>query len=123
MFTKLKLSSLEPVIRATSATYFKEPHLLIDRLLQLITISQSMSQTVDTIDLSRFCFSTILEASIHSNAVWTCFEEKATNAQFLKGLLLESQYEMLREGVALAIRGVCRILPSFVNPSGLYACV
>ena len=81
-----------------------------------------MWQTTDTIDLIRFCFSTVLEASLHSNAVWRYFEEKATTAQLLRGLLLESPHEKLREGVALAMRGVCRVLPSYVRLSVLCIC-
>jgi ubiquitin carboxyl-terminal hydrolase 34 len=103
----------EPVPAEISGTYFSNPPVLIDRLRHDITAALSCLEISEATDLIQACFSTILEASLHSQSVWAYFKSHAATPILLTDLLLRTDGEQTRRAIVNCIRSVCSILPMY----------
>lgn len=104
----------EPVPSDISAIYFTNPSKLIDRLHQLIDVTQSITPTPEIILLIQNSFATMLEASLHSRPVWNYFKSNEKSSKTLQSLLLKNPNRAIRDGVATAMKSVCGALPTLV---------
>ncbi|KAI9815552.1 MAG: hypothetical protein M1827_002686 [Pycnora praestabilis] len=102
----------EPVSSETSATYFVDGPKLVNRLLSVLKSAKKASLSSDSsVSLTCQCFSTIIEASLHSDSIWADFSHRLDLPDLLRDLLLQDGRPELRKGVADTIVGVCRTLP------------
>ena len=110
----LTYHSTEPVSSDTSAKYFLEPSMLVDCLHRLIVAAPSIKSGPEISSLIRKCFASMLEASLHSKTVWTCFKTHQSTSQLLSKLLIESNDRGVREGVVVSMKSVCGEMPTSV---------
>lgn len=107
-------SVLEPISPSTPVSYIPEGVLLADRLVALISTALSMPGNMMAANLSSLCFKALLEASLHSQEVWSQFKGKKEAAVILQMLLLSDAAYMVRADAADAIRALCGTLPTYV---------
>lgn len=104
----------EPVPLAVSATYFDNGPALLDRLQELISVTQASLEMPQAAYLVQICFGVMLEASLYSKPVWGHYKSHPSFQPLIRSLLLDSPDTKLREGVVLLIRSICGSLPSYV---------
>ena len=114
IYLSLTYYSTEPVSSDTSAKYFLNPSMLIDCLHGLIVAAPSIKTGPEINSLIRNCFASMLEASLHSKTVWTCFKTHRSTSQLLSRLLIESSDKGVREGVVVSMKSVCGEMPTSV---------
>ena len=105
---------LEPISPSTPVSYIPNGVLLADRLLALISAALSTPGNMMAANLGSLCFKALLEASLHSQEVWSQFNSKQEAAVILQMLLLSDAAYMVREDAADAIRALCGTLPTYV---------
>ncbi|KAF2277934.1 uncharacterized protein EI97DRAFT_441220 [Westerdykella ornata] len=88
-----------------SSQYFSDPCKLVDRLITLIHVAMESSSELPSIAWTSYA--TILEASLHSNVVWTEFVSRSNISPLHQLLLLTDKRQPLREQVAQSIASVC----------------
>ena len=90
--------------KSTSAAYFSDGSLLAGRLLRILSVAL---ETNDDASAVQDFFAVILEASLHSRAVWDAFINNADTPRLLQILLLTDQRRSVREHIAKKIASVC----------------
>ncbi|KAI9827937.1 MAG: hypothetical protein M1819_006880 [Sarea resinae] len=103
----------EPVSLETSEAYFSNEPLLVDCLCNLLTLAKETTLRFggNPVDVVCQCFETVIEASLHSDTVWTTFSKRPDIQDLLQDLLLKDTRAALREGIAHSIFSVCSELP------------
>ncbi|KAJ4363592.1 hypothetical protein N0V83_009888 [Neocucurbitaria cava] len=105
LFPKTKLiSEAERPSPDTSATYFSDGSLLADRLIKILSVAL---ETNDDAAVVQDTYAVILEASLHSRAVWETFVNNADAARLHQILLLTDARQSVREYIARKIASVC----------------
>ncbi|KAI9679654.1 MAG: hypothetical protein M1829_001616 [Trizodia sp. TS-e1964] len=104
----------EPVSSETSAKYFSDEAVLVDRLLAMLKVAKSPSawNYPESVTLTLITFSTLLEASLHNLNLWNVFQSRADVPMLILQLILEDQRVDLRRGTTLIISNICKVLPS-----------
>lgn len=89
---------------------------MVERLVALLLVANEapLLGLPLAADLTCRCFATILEASLHSNIVWTSFKNRPDVSGLMRSLLLDNPRPGVRKGVADAVTGVCGPLPKSV---------
>lgn len=94
--------------KEVSAGYFKNEARLVDRLVSILSIMSKLPQGGLH---ARQCYSTIIEASLHSRRVWETFVKRPDFLDLHLQLLLKTEQLSLRSGIAKSIEGLCGDLP------------
>ncbi|KAH7065802.1 hypothetical protein BKA63DRAFT_165338 [Paraphoma chrysanthemicola] len=88
----------------TSASYFSDGSSLVNRLMQVVSIAiATPSLAVTAIE----AHATILEASLHSRAVWAAFKEHQDSHRVHQHLLLTHSSQAVREQACQNIFWIC----------------
>jgi ubiquitin carboxyl-terminal hydrolase 34 len=87
-----------------SAGYFSNPARLADRLVSILSVALETNEDVAVV---QDCYGAIIEASLHSRAVWDAFVEHPQLSRLHRILLLEDTRQSVREHVARKIASVC----------------
>lgn len=87
-----------------SAGYFSDPARLADRLVSILSMALETNEDATVI---QDCYGAIIEASLHSRAVWEAFVEHPETPRLHGILLLEDTRQLVREHVAKKIASVC----------------
>lgn len=87
-----------------SAGYFSNPARLADRLVSILSMALETNEDATVI---QDCYGAIIEASLHSRAVWEAFVEHPETSRLHGILLLEDTRQFVREHVAKKIASVC----------------
>ncbi|KAH7374400.1 hypothetical protein BKA66DRAFT_174381 [Pyrenochaeta sp. MPI-SDFR-AT-0127] len=87
-----------------SATYFSNGSLLADRLVKILSVAL---ETNDEATVVQDSFAVILEASLHSRAVWEAFVDNPDAPRLLQVLLLTDRRQPLREQISKKVASVC----------------
>ncbi|XP_014552095.1 hypothetical protein COCVIDRAFT_30480 [Bipolaris victoriae FI3] len=87
-----------------SAGYFSDPARLADRLVSILSMALETNEDATVI---QDCYGAIIEASLHSRAVWEAFVEHPETSRLHGILLLEDTRQFVREHVAKKIASVC----------------
>lgn len=87
-----------------SATYFSEGSHLADRLVQILCIT---IENNDDFAMVQDVFAVIVEASLHSRAVWEAFVNNTEFTRLHHALLLTDMRQNIRESIARKIASVC----------------
>lgn len=95
----------ERPLQNISGQYFSNESKLVDRLLTIMTVSLTAER--DSSKLVCDCYSTILEASLHSKGVWDAFFGRGDVVSLHKTLLLTDRRFPLRAGIARSIASIC----------------
>ncbi|KAH7408597.1 hypothetical protein DE146DRAFT_383024 [Phaeosphaeria sp. MPI-PUGE-AT-0046c] len=88
----------------TSNSYFSADAQLVDRLMSIVSVSLQSSQSALAAQSS---YATILEASLHSRAVWEAFTHHSDVHQIHCSLLLVQSGSARRESIARKIASIC----------------
>ncbi|KAH9867833.1 hypothetical protein IAQ61_007137 [Plenodomus lingam] len=87
-----------------SAAYFSDGGLLSTRLLGLLTVALESNEEADFV---QDTYAAILEASLHSRAVWDAFMDNPDTRGIHRTLLLDDSRLVVRQHVARKITSVC----------------
>ncbi|KAH9866726.1 hypothetical protein J1614_008419 [Plenodomus biglobosus] len=87
-----------------SATYFSDGALLSTRLLGILNVALENNEDADFV---QDTYAAILEASLHSRAVWDAFMDHPDTPRIHRSLLLGDSRLLVREHVARKITSVC----------------
>ncbi|KAL5114898.1 hypothetical protein ACEQ8H_007216 [Pleosporales sp. CAS-2024a] len=94
----------------TSAAYFSHECHVVDRLMKVILVALKSS---DLAPVAQDAYATILEASLHSRAIWEAFMVHAETTEIHEALLLAQPQRTVREYIARKIASICGgLLPS-----------
>lgn len=102
---------LEPIAVEEQMTLFSDPQALLDRLRSITAAGLGISQNSEAGNMVCNCFATVLEASLHSEAFYTCLKESAELSPLIQRLLLEESRVQIRQGIAKTIESICCTLP------------
>lgn len=87
-----------------SATYFSNGPLLADRLIRILSVAL---ETNDDAVVVQDSYAAILEASLHSRAVWEAFVNNPETPRLHQTLLLMDSRQSVREHIARKVASVC----------------
>lgn len=87
-----------------STGYFSEPARLADRLVAILLVALETNEDASVV---QDCYGAVLEASLHSRAMWEAFVEHPQVPRLHRILLLEDPRTPVREHVARKIASVC----------------
>ncbi|KAF2751197.1 hypothetical protein M011DRAFT_104769 [Sporormia fimetaria CBS 119925] len=90
---------------AISAHYFADVSALVDRLLLILDLA--LKDSTGDPSVAQDAYAAILEASLHSRAVWETFDRRPEISRLHETLLLTDSRKALREGIARSIASVC----------------
>jgi ubiquitin carboxyl-terminal hydrolase 34 len=88
----------------TSAGYFSDDASLVDRLMKIVLTSLQMPVSAA---IAQDSYATILEASLHSRAIWEAFTQHPDVHHVHELLLLSQPSQMIREHIARKIASIC----------------
>ncbi|KAF1941907.1 hypothetical protein EJ02DRAFT_454745 [Clathrospora elynae] len=88
----------------TSATYFSDGARLADRLVTILSVTLETNEDATVVQDS---YAVILEASLHSRAIWEAFVKNPVVPHLHQTLLLSDERQSLREHIAKKIASVC----------------
>ena len=88
----------------TSATYFSNGPVLADRLLNILSVALD---TKEDAAVAQDAFAVMVEASLHSRAIWEAFINNANVSELHQALLLSDPRQSVREHVSRKIASVC----------------
>jgi ubiquitin carboxyl-terminal hydrolase 34 len=88
----------------TSAGYFSDDILLVDRLMSIVSVSL---QTPDLATIAQDSYAAILEASLHSRAIWAAFIRHPELQRVHQILLLTQSSLTIRENITRKIASIC----------------
>lgn len=111
----------EPVLAEGGAIVYSNPRALVDRLQSFITEALTVENNNEAKKLVTDCFTTLLEASFHSEVFWNSFKEADELSHLFRRLLLEEPNFELRQELAKTIEGICSTLPTYAFPFDLDA--
>jgi ubiquitin carboxyl-terminal hydrolase 34 len=98
------LSIAERPAPETSASYFSDDVSLVDRLMKVVLTAL---QTPDSATIAQDSYATILEASLHSRAIWEAFIRHPDVQHVHQMLLLSQPSQEIRENIARKIASIC----------------
>jgi ubiquitin carboxyl-terminal hydrolase 34 len=87
-----------------SAGYFSDASSLVHRLLRILFVALD---TADFANVAKETYATILEASLHSRAMWEAFINHADAQRAHQALLLSQPDNAIRQAVAQKIASIC----------------
>jgi ubiquitin carboxyl-terminal hydrolase 34 len=87
-----------------SAGYFSDETSLVNRLVNIVLVALA---TPSFVTVAQDSYATILEASLHSRAVWEAFMRHGDVHRVHRNLLLTQPNEAVREHVARKITSIC----------------
>jgi ubiquitin carboxyl-terminal hydrolase 34 len=87
-----------------SAGYFSDAPSLVERLMRILLVALD---TADFAIVSKDIYATILEASLHSRAMWEAFINYPDAQRVHRVLLLAQPDHAIRHGVAQKIASIC----------------
>lgn len=87
-----------------SATYFSNAVAIVHRLVKLVLV---MLETPNMAAAAQDTYAAILEASLHSRAVWSAFVRHPDSHRMHRSLLLAQPIQPIREYVAKKISSIC----------------
>ena len=96
----------EPSSEATRDTYFEDPRQIVTRLGLLMSASLEAYGSETNARLVSVCFASILEASLHCEAVWHHVKKDQWTPVLLEKLWLSMPKEELRVASAASLRSV-----------------
>jgi ubiquitin carboxyl-terminal hydrolase 34 len=88
----------------TSAGYFSDDASLVDRLVKIVLASLQMPGSAA---IAQDSYATILEASLHSRAIWEAFTRHPDVHHVHEMLLLSQPDQMIRGHIARKIASIC----------------
>ncbi|KAH5401564.1 hypothetical protein HBI32_172400 [Parastagonospora nodorum] len=88
----------------TSAAYFSHGSSLVDRLVKIVTVALD---SPDSAPIAQDAYATILEASLHSRAIWETFMSHSDVHRVHQTMLLSQPHEATREYVSRKIASLC----------------
>ncbi len=99
-----------------SAAYFADEAAIVACLMDIIQATRSPQtwQLPESEALACDSFSALLEASMHSAAVWTIFTGRPDAALVIQQLLLDDLRLSLRDKVKQTLSSFCKVLPTWV---------
>ncbi|PSN73883.1 ubiquitin C-terminal hydrolase-like protein [Corynespora cassiicola Philippines] len=89
----------------TSSCYFADVTSLVNRLVSILFVA--IKNEPDSSAIVTNCYATILEASLHSHAVWEAFMNSPQVVPLHEVLLLLDPRKNIRENTAQSIASVC----------------
>ncbi|PVH98418.1 hypothetical protein DM02DRAFT_657374 [Periconia macrospinosa] len=89
-----------------SSSYFSNGNLLVERLLDLVSVSVSAENNISPY-FALNAYATIVEASLHSRGVWDAFLNSDKVLALHKKLLLDDARKEMREGITKVMSSVC----------------
>jgi ubiquitin carboxyl-terminal hydrolase 34 len=101
--TKVLLEPERPSAEVSSG-YFSDPPSLVKRLLRILFVALD---TAEFTTVANDTYATILEASLHSRAMWEAFINHADAQRAHRMLLLAQPNSAIRQGVAQKISSIC----------------
>ena len=81
----------------------------VHRLLSLGVVAQNLDTLPWSESLVHTSFAVILEMSVYSSSVWSCFKQNGEPQNLLQRTLLQDSRQRVREGIAKAIQSICTI--------------
>jgi ubiquitin carboxyl-terminal hydrolase 34 len=87
-----------------SAGYFSDCASLVDRLMKIVSIALQASNSAT---IAQDAYATILEASLHSRAIWDAFTSHPDLHRIHQDLLLVHPNQSIRDHVARKIASIC----------------
>ncbi|KAF1833521.1 hypothetical protein BDW02DRAFT_377979 [Decorospora gaudefroyi] len=88
----------------TSVNYFSDGGRLADRFVTILSVALETGEEASVIE---DCYGVILEASLHSRAIWEAFVKNPDMPRLHQILLLHSGRPAIREQIARKIASVC----------------
>ncbi|KAF1917381.1 hypothetical protein BDU57DRAFT_537068 [Ampelomyces quisqualis] len=88
----------------TSAGYFSNCALFVDRLVKIVTVAIQASNSAT---IAQDAYATILEASLHSRAIWDAFTHHPDLHRIHQELLLVHPDQSIRHQIARKIASIC----------------
>jgi ubiquitin carboxyl-terminal hydrolase 34 len=98
------LPKAERPIPGISAGYFSDDASLVDRLVRIVLTSLQMPVSAA---IAQDAYATILEASLHSRAIWEAFTRHPDTHRVHELLLLSQPSQIIREHIARKIASIC----------------
>ena len=102
----------EAVPESVSSTYFPQPAVLVNCLLDLLCTAQKSMPFIEQGKIIHQCFAICLEASLHSPTIWQCFQGHSAIHNVLQDVWLRCSDPVVREFCAQTVKGIIVASPS-----------